>query len=54
MGDKEYLYDLALVLDSAESTQQFGEPPFIRIEVMTAKDIASRLRQIANRMTMVH
>jgi hypothetical protein len=54
MGDKEYLYDLALILDSAEG-QIDGEAHFIRIEVMTAKDIAGMLRRIASRMpNMVH
>ena len=54
MGDREYLYELALILDSAEG-QIDGEAHFIRVEVMTARDIASRLRQIANRTpNMVH
>jgi hypothetical protein len=54
MGDREYLYELALILDSAEGTIE-GETHFIRIELMTAKDIAAALRKIAGRMpNMLH
>jgi hypothetical protein len=56
--DREYLYELALILDNAETDQtRYGidEQRFIKIEVNTAKDIASRLRGIANRLpTTVH
>lgn len=52
MGDREYLYELALILESAEG-QIDGEAHFIRIEIMTAKDIAAALRKIAGRLPSV-
>lgn len=50
MGDREFLYDLALILDSAPTEQRHGEPWVIRIEAATAHEIASRLREIGNRI----
>lgn len=56
--DKEYLYEVSLILDHAETDQhRYGidETRFIKIEINTAKDIAANLRRIASKMpTVIH
>jgi hypothetical protein len=56
MNDRNYLYELAHILDSAEG-ERHGEDSdeyFIRIERMIARDIAARLRSIASKMPVLH
>lgn len=56
MEDGEYLNNLALILESAETDQtRYGtdEIRFIKIEAYSAKDIAARLRGIESKI-MVH
>ena len=56
--DRDYLYNLALILEHAETDQErygIDETRFIKIEVNAARDIAARLKQIASRMPkLVH
>lgn len=54
--DREYLYELALILEHAEGEREGidSDTYFIRIERMTARDIAARLRSIASKMPVLH
>lgn len=51
--DREYLYELAFILEHAEGERE-GETHFIRIERITARDIAARLKSIASKMPALH
>lgn len=55
-NDREYLYELALILEHAEGEREGidSDTYFIRIERMTARDIAARLKQIASRLPVLH
>jgi hypothetical protein len=50
MDEKEYLNELAFILESAEPS--YGEH-FIRIDAISAKDIAHKLRYIASKLPSI-